>query len=520
MSVWKRFILLLALFVTGAVVMALEILGAKVIHPFFGVTLYVWAAMIAVTLFSLSLGYGVGGAIADRFPKAKWFFGLIAFAGILIAAIPWLAGPVMQWTGDMELRLGVFSSSLFLFALPLACLGMVSPFGLRLCLADMEKAGFTAGGVYAVSTAGSLFGTLLTAFLLVPSMPISHIFWAMTVLLMITALTGLLMFREIRAGLLWGALMIVSILLTALLCHARVGDASAAKTIYQTNTFYGQIKVVDTDNLRALLIDGSPQGFYLWDEKPDDTFQFFQYESYLSSLLIYRPDLRKILMIGLGVGRMVALFSRYDVTVDVLEIDPQIAKVNERWFESFPPPARLTFGDGRHLIRQRVRRGEKYDAVIIDAFASYDLPEHLFTVEMFGEIKEVLTAEGILGINIGGILSGKSSCVPKSVYRTLRTVYGHVQAYDVNARERVDNIVFFASDGPLTWETDRCRLTPCANQQKLVEVLKANDATPYLAGGNILTDDYNPITVWAVPIAQEYRRRVLDYFGREIMSEF
>ncbi|HRB83730.1 MAG TPA: fused MFS/spermidine synthase, partial [Acinetobacter johnsonii] len=145
-------------FFTGAAVMVIELLGTRLIAPFYGASLYVWTSLISVTLIALALGYYVGGILADRARTGLSL--IIALSGLLTLIIPWLVGPVLLATDPLGLRLGSFISTLILFSPSLIMLGMVGPFAVKLSTSALSNVGASTGSIYAVSTVGSVIGTL------------------------------------------------------------------------------------------------------------------------------------------------------------------------------------------------------------------------------------------------------------------------------------------------------------------------------------------------------------------------
>ena len=500
--------------------MVLEIAGTRLIHPFFGVTLYVWASLIAVTLGSLALGYGLGGWLADRHPRVTVHFWILLAGGLSSLWIPVAAAPVMRALAGWELRLGVLTTSVILFSLPLTVMGMIPPFVIKLWLANLQETGRVSGYLYAISTVGSLAGTLATGFWLIPSFPVTHIFWGVAGLLILLALAGLISARAVKASI--AGLIVILVVFFLIFISGRFPKAEAqeTQTLYTTQSFYGQIKVVERDNLRALLINGSPQNYLVSGQDPYDFFQEFGYDSLIGALPMLKPDMREVLMIGLGIGRIPSYFNRLGIRTDIVELDPLVAQVASDYFGFKTGDNQLFYGDGRRYLRQGQDAGKRYDSVIIDAFAVYELPDHFFTEEMLQEIRGVLSETGIVAINTGGILTGPAARVPQSIYKTLQAVFPYVRAYEVNARDRVNNIVFFASMQPLVWESAICRVLPCEKQKEWIAQFEAHAADADLqAGGRVLTDNDNPLSVWGVPIYETYRNRVMQYFGKDVLSQ-
>lgn len=516
---FKSLFLIITVFVTGAAVMVIEIVGAKVLHPFFGVTLYVWASMIAITLLALACGYWAGGKLADRFQNERPLFSAIFFSGIFTLTITLLATPMMRAFANLEIRTGVLLASTALFFLPLFSLGLVIPSVMKLSLKDLDLTGRVSGKIYAVSTIGSLVGTLGAGFWLIPSFPLNTILFGTGALLMAWGIIGFLVCRFNKSGIVGMLFLFLFVGALGLLAPRLEANTSGGKILYQTNSFYGQIKVVETKHLRALLVNGSPQNHLEAGKDFPNFTHKIRYQSYFASLLMLRPGIDKVMMIGMGAGSLASFFSRHGVRTDIIEIDPKMEFVAKEYFNFKPEQSRIIFGDGRRKIRQLHQDGESYDAIILDAFATYELPEHFYTLEMFQEAKAVLESDGVVAINMGGIVRGEASRVPASVLKTLQAVFKYVKAYHVDAWDKVNNIVLLASSEPLEWDDIRCRWTGCGEQSRLQTIFNQHEVTPQLDRGSVLTDDYNPLPFWAVPIYEDFRNRVLSYFGKEILSE-
>ena len=181
-------------FFTGAAVMVIELLGTRLIAPFYGASLYVWTSLISVTLIALALGYYLGGIWADRTR-----FGLsliIALSGLLTLIIPGLVGPVLLATDPLGLRLGSFISTLILFSPSLIMLGMVGPFAVKLATSTLSDVGTSTGSIYAVSTVGSVVGTLFLGFYLFPIIGSREIFVGVGIALLLLSLVVILIERR------------------------------------------------------------------------------------------------------------------------------------------------------------------------------------------------------------------------------------------------------------------------------------------------------------------------------------
>jgi predicted membrane-bound spermidine synthase len=171
----RPWLLMGLVFVGGVSSLAVEMVAARLLAPFFGDSQFVWATLIGLTLIYLTAGYYLGGRLADRAPTALALSRLMALAAACIGLIPVLSSPILNWTEqtfarpDSDISAGPLVAVLLLFSLPVILLGCVSPYAVRLAVSAVDKAGRTAGWLYALSTVGSLAGTFVPVFWLMPS---------------------------------------------------------------------------------------------------------------------------------------------------------------------------------------------------------------------------------------------------------------------------------------------------------------------------------------------------------------
>jgi predicted membrane-bound spermidine synthase len=167
-SLWKFWFIFLVAFVEGGAVMAVEITGAKLVGPFYGSSLYVWAAVLALTLGGLATGYFAGGWVSRHFADRRALFSIMLFSALLVAPMPWIASWVMTTTLGMDMRVGITLSALVFLFPPLVCFGMVSPLIIRLISTHRELIGKATGTVYAISTLGGILTTFVVVFHAIP----------------------------------------------------------------------------------------------------------------------------------------------------------------------------------------------------------------------------------------------------------------------------------------------------------------------------------------------------------------
>ncbi len=425
-----------AVFICGAVLMGLEIVGSRVLAPHFGNSIYVWGSLISVFLAALSLGYYAGGRLSTRARRLDVFAGLIAIPGFLVLLLPSLAPPVTETIAarDFGPRWGPLLGSALLFLLPGVFLGTVSPYAVRVCATALDRAGATAGTLYAISTAGSILGTLLTAFWLIPAIGVSSILHVLGWSLLTVA--AVLLWHARHRGFAMGLMAFVAV--SGMAFGSGVGLVGGGNaTVFQKDTLYHRLRVVDRDGLRTLYFDRMRQSAMALAD-PDRLEM--GYARAMALGLAFQPEGERHLFIGLGGGSLPKwVHRRFPRTeVDVAELDPEVVRVARRLF-AVPddPRLRLHEVDGRVFVR---RTAQDYDLVFLDAYFADALPFHLLTREFFGELRTRLRPGGAVVLNLIGALDGPGSRLYWSVLRTLRAVYPEVYTIPVTHPDLVDRL--------------------------------------------------------------------------------
>ncbi|MBI4370461.1 MAG: fused MFS/spermidine synthase [Elusimicrobia bacterium] len=441
-----RTFILATVFITGAAVLALEIFGTRLIAPFYGSTIYVWSSLIAVTLFSLALGYLVGGIWADRQLSSYWFFGPIAAAGCWAAFIPLVRPLIFVKTQMLGVALGALASAAALFAAPLVLLGSVGPQAIRRISADMGHVGRSSGYVYALSTLGSVMGALLSGFWLISVAPMTQLTLGLAALLAGWSALGFWRSNQVRAAVSTAAIATVFSII-ALKSPSLVSN----NMLMNRESPYGQVKVLEHQRVRYLLIDGVSHSSMdmLTGQSVHDYVQF------LEALPWMRKRPQRALVVGLGGADLPRMFERqYGMIVDAAEIDPVVLDAAQRFFGFERSRGEVRLWDGRRYVRSRPT--QYYDFVIMDAFGADRQPPHLITTEFFHEAKRILKFDGILAINTIGLVRDDGALPWENLYRTLQESFSNFLVIGLNEDDNgIANIILMASDSPMLpqWET-------------------------------------------------------------------
>ncbi len=486
---------------TGAAIMIVEILGAKMLSPFVGLSHFVWTAQIAVTLVALACGYYVGGRLADRSQRLARLYWAILAAALYLALTVRICEPVAYWCLDFNLAVGSLLASAILFFVPLALLAMTGPYLVRVITSSVAGVGGNVGRLTAIGTLGSLAGTLLIGYLLIPLLPNSLTMYFTALALMLVCAGYFLLAR--RNG--------PAVLVLLLAVGSAIGGKSYlgptrhysyAVELFSGNSHFGLLQVLDAPDhsYRMYLNDNLVQNTY--DPNRKLSVSLFTYA--LAGLArAYTTNIADALCIGLGVGIVPMEFARQGARVDVVEINPAVVPVAVRFFDLQTNQIHhLTLDDGRHFLN---RCSRQYDTVILDAFLGDSSPSHLFTRQAFASIRRVLRPGGTLVINSFGSLQDDRDFFAASLDQTLKAVFPSVRAHVSD-----DGAVFFvASDRPeLTFmhAPDLANVHPSVLHD--VEAIYAAVAQPLPGHGRILTDDFNPAEFHDARNREDFRRRL------------
>ncbi len=178
--------------------MAFEIVGSRMLGPYVGTSIFVWTGIIGVILMCLSLGYYYGGKIADKKPEFKLLALIILLAGLFIGISTLIKDGLLEVLLNTlnDVKLISLLATFILFSIPSVLLGMVSPYAVRLKIKSLDKSGSTVGNLYAISTLGSITGTFLAGFYLIPSFGVIFILNQLAIILGISALFLFFVYRK------------------------------------------------------------------------------------------------------------------------------------------------------------------------------------------------------------------------------------------------------------------------------------------------------------------------------------
>ncbi len=492
-----RWFLLLTALVTGAVVMALEILGSRLLAPVFGSSLFVWGALIGVILAAMSSGYAFGGWISDRYTGGGVLAGLLLFSGSWTFLVAWANQPILFEIEKMvqDPRWGPCLAATVLLAPPAFGLSGVLPAMLRLAVADMDHLGRQTGRMIALSTVGSLAGTWGTAFFFLSWLGSqSLIAWLGSI--------------QVGLGVLWlvkgtstGRVVLLIILGSCTLLGAiALHPVQRLKTpIYQEESPYQQVRIREDDLFRYLVLDRT---FHATMWKVDPTSLFLPYSQMMVASLALVSEPKRGLILGHGGGSLAKWLARYwpALELDVVEFDPVVVRMAEEYFDYHPPANHHVFvKDGRAFLNATNHR---YDVMWIDAFARDMIPFHLTTTEFYSLVRTHLNQEGIVAVNLAS--SGKEGDLARAaaVVQTMKQAFPVLTTFAVEGPWKTGmtpakNLIFFGGrliehESP---DSLMAKITDMATNRRLpmetIALLNTRRTEPW-SPGVILSDDFAP----------------------------
>ena len=401
-----RLLVVLA-FAGGLTSLGLEIAASRLLAPFFGTSTYIWGALIGLVLLYLTLGYYVGGWAADRWPRADYLYRLTAVAAALVLVIPVVSRPILLFSQQAlnSFAVGAFVGALLavilLFAPAVILLGMVSPWVIRLRVNAVDNTGRASGGVYAISTAGSILGAFLPAFWWIPSFGTRATIYGLGLLLLAVSAAGMVRLRISGAATL--TVLCALPLLGAALPYGSIKPPTDGRAIYEADSEYGYIQVVERGSEHDLILNEGQAIHSIYDPNRLLTGGYWDYFA-LTPMLGYRhwqgQRPQHVLVIGLAGGTVArVLTAAYGpVQIDGVEIDPRIIDVGRRYFAMTEPNLNAVAADGRYFLNQA---RTDYDLIVIDAYRQPYIPFHLTTKEFFEEARRHLSPNGVVAVNVG-----------------------------------------------------------------------------------------------------------------------
>ncbi|SFB86300.1 Spermine/spermidine synthase [Halobiforma haloterrestris] len=433
----------LAVFVSGVASMGLEILAVRIVAPQFGSHIYTVGGILTVFLVALSLGYWQGGKRAATATNREMAWILLGTA-VYVAVVVYASDLLLTYTSTLALppRYASLPSVILLFGPPTYLLGFISPYAAE--LSAKVGTGEASGHVYALGTIGSIVGSAATTFVLIPALTVDRIGVLFGLALVATAL-AISLPRPSRRTL--AAIGAVSVLLVAAVGGPAVYDYRG-DVVHETETPYQHLEIVDDGDVRTMYLDGARHSAMDLNDPDRHVFTYTRY-FHLPMLLADDPDdVDRVLFIGGGGYTGPQDFEeRYDVTVDVVEIDPDVTDAASEYFgleHETNDDLEVHTGDGRQYLQ---RTDETYDVIVLDAYKQEQVPFHLTTVEFMELVSDRLADDGIFHANVIASPSGAGSAFYRAQHKTMAEVFPETYAFRTSDTDAIQNVQLVATNG-------------------------------------------------------------------------
>ena len=426
-------------FLTGAIILILEVLGFRLLAPYFGLSVYVSGSLIGIILTSLSIGYYLGGKIADKWPDEKIIYYSILASAVYLTAIYLFYILILKFSQHFGIITGTIISTILIFAVPMTLLSIVSPYLIKL-LGTHEKLGQFSGAIFSISTLGSILGSFLGTFVLIPTLGSNK-----TLLLCVILTYMIPIFRLALLNKKYALLAII--IPVVFFLQYKEKDSTM---IYETESFYNVIRIYEENGLRFMVLNNPA-----WEQsyKPK-TVLLNRYEEYFNlAPILTKVD--SVLILGMSAGASVHELKYFfnHITIDAVEIDPKVVELAEKYFDiKEDNKLKIYTEDAKTFL---IKTDKQYDFIEIDLFqGGPEIPFYVATKEFFHQVYDHTSANGIIMMNVIGTPQKKGT--EKLVYRVANTV------------SEVFNSVYLF---PVGWNTSNTLVIATKNKTNL-EALK------------------------------------------------
>lgn len=494
-------------FIMGYIMMALEMVGARSLSPYFGSGIHIWASVITCMLLSLAIGSIYGGRIADRYKSMEVFglFNIVSSFYILLMSFIYDDIFELIQSQFQTTILGAIVAAFILIMLPIALLGMFSPFAIRCSLLDVSKSGNISGDIYGISTIGSVVGTLVTTFYFIPNLEIKVIFIMIFLMTFISGIIYLgLKIEKLKKSYLMLSGLILFLSMQAFIFYFNkqkelgeplsVAELRKIKdgTIYKKDSGYNILKVKKIKHSIYLVHRTKGRDALQSKLNLKDPDTSFGYQELLKTLYAYVPNPKKILVLGSGGGDFTRFARRNFKKVETInvDIDPETIKIGQKYFgmENSEKHS-LVSEDARIFLR---RSNANFNIIVIDVFTSSTIPHHLVTKEFFELVHSKLSMNSCIAMN----LHKKYKSYP-SIIKTIGAVFKYIHIYSIDEKDKSTNAIAIACNRQELDELELNKNISLIQNQRLKKKLSENltkrSSKASLSNALVLTDNYSPI---------------------------
>lgn len=451
-------------FTTGFALMAYELVAARILAPSIGSSTYVWTSVIGVIIAALSLGYWVGGTVADKRKATSDVVWLLLLSAVMVVLTLASYKTVLEWIVlvSNDPRLQAVLAAMLLFAPASFLLGTIGPYLAKLNITTLQSSGKKVASLSALNSVGGITGTFVTGFVLFGYIGARETLYI--VILLLIAASWLLVWRYRRPQ---------RIILSAVLLIAGILPAARTPGVLDIDTPSAHYQVVTYNapygSATGLVTGPTGTQSAVYNEGLD--VPVFWYAQELAGLLLEQKP-RRILMLGGGAFTLPQYIAGHlpNSHIDVVEIDPALEQISEQYFRyKHPDNVTLRFTDARTYVNQTTNT---YDAVVVDVYGDSSIPFSLMTQEFAKNLAARTTENGVVYVNLVAGTVGPCRAIFAAIDSAYRSEFSQaVYSNELGASERWANHIVVYARSPVT----------LAGMQTLQPL-----------GGPVYTDNYAP----------------------------
>lgn len=511
----NKIFLYLTEFFAGMSVMAVELGASRLLAPYFSSSQIVWTIIIGTIMIAMALGNIFGGRSADKNPNPDKLYGRILIAAVWIALIPvvgkyiilGISALLIFTVNNNFLIIAAFAACMVIFVFPLFLLGTVTPSLAKYSVDSLNDSGKTVGTLGAFNTIGSIIGTFIPTFVTIPAVGTSVTFLIFAGILIAL---GVIYFISAGTGRIKSIAAVVILAVSAVFGHSASFAFWEDDLTYEGESVYNYLQVYEDDNevvLSTNVLFGV-QSVKL--KEPGLTGMYYDYAMAAPLMAdIAGKNKCDILILGMGSGTYATQCEAYfdNVNIEGVEIDSKITDLAVKYFD-LPEDVKVVTYDGRAYLNAV---DTKYDVIMVDAYQDITIPFQMSSVEFFTLVKEHLSDDGVMVVNMN-MRGGGEGSINDYLADTIASVFDNVYTVDVDGST---NMELFASDneGMLDNLSDNLE---SLTEGELASALRsvAFGLTEYQAGEYLMTDDKAPVELLGMQVIDSIIKEEVDYYKK------